>query len=233
MTTAVSAPPVGRHYTWSGVACLVVGSLAVFVQWLITPVDATLSTPELVAQVADHSTAMAWALALDVPILLVFPAILYVAHLARASTSLFAGIATAICFLPMLGGVLLLGVDALVFEAAAQPDPAGAAALVDAFVHNAFVGGLTTVYLVSHVVGFILMAIALWRVRAVSLWACVALAAWPVVEMGGYALGGKAVAAVGYALLVAAYAACAVALVREQRQGRNLADPAADALAAS
>jgi len=215
--------PVGKHFTWSGVVCLVVGSLAVLVQWLVTPVDATLTTPALIAHVAEHPTAMAWALALDVPVLLVFPAVLYVGHLARAGRSLFAGIAVAICFLPMLGGVLLLGVDALVFEAAGQPDPAAAAALVDAFIHNTFVGGLTTTYLITHVIGFILLAIALWRVRAVPMWACVALAVWPVIEMGGYALGGKAIAAVGYAALAAGYAACAVALVREGR--RAAAEP--------
>lgn len=208
-------PSVGRHYTWSGAFCLVAGSLAVLAQWLVTPVDATLSTPELIAHVADHPTAMAWALVLDVPILLVYPAVLYVGHLARAGTSLFAGVATALCFLPMLGGVLLLGGDALVFAAAGQPDPAHAAALVDAYLHSAFVGGLTIGYLVTHVIGFVLLAIALWRVRAVPVWACTALALWPIVEMGGYAVGGKVLAAVGYALLVAAYTACAAALVRE------------------
>jgi hypothetical protein len=208
-------PPVSKHFVRSGVVCLVVGSLAVFVQWLVTPVDATLKTPELVAKVAEHHHAMGWALALDVPMLLVFPAVLYVGHLARAGTSLLAGIATGICFLPMLAGVLLLGVDALAYEAATQADRAAAADLVDAYMNNAFVGGLTIVYLLTHVVGFILLAVALWRVRAVPVWACVCLAVWPLVEMGGYAAGGKLVTAVGYGALVAGYLACAAALLRE------------------
>lgn len=225
-------PRVSNHFVWSGVVCLVIGSLAVFVQWLVTPVDATLDTPALVAKVADHHTAMGWALALDVPVLLVFPAVLYAGHLARAGTSLFAGIATAICFLPMLGGVLLLGVDALLYEAATQPDRAAAADLVDAFINNPYVGGLTVVYLATHVVGFIMLAVALWRVRAVPVWACTCLAVWPIIEMAGYAAGGKAVAAVGYGALLAGYCACAAALIREGRT----ADPAesrAGVLAAS
>jgi len=208
---------VGKHYIWSGVACLLIGPVAVLVQWLVTPVDATLPTADLVAAVAAHRTAMGWALALDVPILLVFPAVLYVGHLARAGTSLFAGIAVALCFLPMLGGILLLGVDALLFEAAAQADRGASAGLVDAFVNDPFVGGLTRVYLLTHVVGFIMLAIALRRVRAVPLWACVAIALWPIVEMAGYAAGGKAAAAIGYAALVVGYGACAMALVREGR----------------
>jgi hypothetical protein len=223
---------LSKQFIWSGVGCLVVGSLAVLVQWLVTPVDATLDAPAIVAKAAAHHTAMGWALVLDVPILLVFPAVLYVGHLARAGTSLLAGIATALCFVPMLGAVLLLGVDALVYEAAAQPDRAAAADLLDAFMNNPFVGGLTIVYLLTHVVGFILLALALWRVRAVPLWSCVCLAAWPLLEMGGYAAGGKVLAALGYGALVAAYLACAAALVNEGR-APSMPDSRVGALAAS
>jgi hypothetical protein len=216
--STASAVPAGRPsraFVWSGVTCLVVGSLAVLAQWLVTPVNETLATPVLLARVAAHHTAMVWALALDVPVLLVFPAVLYAGHLARAGSSLLAGVATAVCFLPMLAGVLLLGVDALVYEAAAQPDRAAAARLVDAFIGDPFVGTLTFVYLATHVIGFILLAVALRRARAVPVWACICLAVWPLLEMGGYATGGKAVAALGYGALAAGYAACAVALVRE------------------
>jgi hypothetical protein len=223
---------LSKQLVWSGVVCLVVGSLAVFVQWLVTPVDATLDTPAIVAKAAAHHTAMGWALALDVPMLLVFPAVLYVGHLARAGTSLLAGVATALCFVPMLGAVLLLGVDALVYEAAAQPARTAAADLVDAFMNNPFVGGLTIAYLLTHVVGFILLAVALWRIRAVPLWTCACLAAWPLLEMGGYAAGGKVLAAVGYGALVAAYLACAAALLREGR-APSIHDTRAGTLAAS
>jgi hypothetical protein len=224
--------PVSKHFVWSGVVCLVLGSLAVFVQWLVTPVDATLETPQLVARVADHHQAMGWALALDVPVLLVFPAVLYAGHLARAGSSLFAGVATAICFAPMLGGVLLLGVDALLYEAATQPDRAAAAGLVDAFIGDPFVGGLTVVYLLTHVVGFVMLAVALWRVRAVPAWACACLAMWPIIEMAGYAAGGKLFAAVGYAALAAGYFACAAALLREGRSP-SVEEPRVGVLAAS
>jgi hypothetical protein len=210
-------PPVSKQFVWSGVLCLVVGPLAVLVQWLITPVDATLKTPELVAKAADHHAALGWALALDVPILLVIPAVLYAGHLARAGSSVLAGVATALCFVPMLGSVLLLGVDALVYEASTQADRAAASDLVDAYMNNPFVGGLTLTYLVTHLVGFVLLAVALRRVRAVPMWACLCLALWPALEMAGYAAGGKALAAVGYAALLAGYLACAAALFREGR----------------
>jgi hypothetical protein len=205
---------MSKQLTWAGAGCLVLGSLAALVQWLVTPVDMTLKIPEVVDRVADHHTAMGWVLALDVPLLLVIPAVLYVGRLARAGSSTFAAVATALCFVPMLGSVLLLGLDALLFEAATQSDRAAAADLVDGYVSNPFVSGTTLVYLLAHLVGFVMLAVALRRVRAVPVWACVCLAGWPFLEMGGYATGVKAVAALGYAALAVAYLACAAALVR-------------------
>ena len=63
-------------------------------------------------------------------------------------------------------------------------------------------------------------------------WACVCLVVWPVLEMGGYAAGGKLVAAVGYGALLAGYCACAAALVREGRTS-VATEPRAGVLAAS
>ena len=225
-TSTTRRAPLRGYVVWSGVICLVVGPLAVLAQWLITPVDATLKTPALVAKAAEHHGAKGWVLALDVPLLLVFPAVLYAGYLARAGTSLFAGVATAVCFVPMHGGVLLGGVDALLYEASSRPDQKAAADLVDGFIKIPFVSGFTTVYLLTHVIGFILLAIALRRVRVVPAWACVCLAVWPIIEMGGYVAGGKGVAAVGYAALAAGYAACAAALLRGRAAVAPNPDPA-------
>jgi hypothetical protein len=218
MSAGPASPPVPRPtraFAWSGAVCLVVGSLATLIQWLLTPVDATLTTSDLVARVAAHHGAMGWALALDVPMLLVYPAVLYAGHLAHAGRSLLAGVATALCFVPMLAGVLLLGLDALLYDASTDPDRAAAVRIVDGYVNGPFVGPLTIVYLLTHAIGFVLLAVALRLVRAVPAWACVCIAVWPFLEMGGYAAGGKAVAALGYAALAAGSAAGAVALVRE------------------
>ncbi len=215
-----------KRYTVAGVVCLVGGSLAVLVQWLLTPVDATLSTPALLRTVAEHHTAMGWALLLDVPILLVIPAVLFAGRLAGTGSSRLADVATALCFVPMLGSVVLLAFDALVFEASTQADRPAAASLVKAFQDNAFVGGLTVVYLVTHLVAFPLLAVALRRAHAVPLWAAIALGVWPALEMGGYAAGLKIVATLGYACLVVGYAACAARLVELNRGSVEAVGPA-------
>jgi hypothetical protein len=98
--------------------------------------------------------------------------------------------------------------------AAGQADRAGAVALVEGYESGGVVTGLVVLYLVGHVVGFILLGIALIRSRAVPVWAGVALCIWPLAEMGGEGSGVWIVAAVGFALLLAGFAACAVRLAR-------------------
>ena len=208
--------PLSRRYVVTGVVCLVGGSLAVLAQWLVTPVNATASTTAMLRTVAEQHGAMGWALALDLAVLLVIPAVLFAGRLAGSGRSILADVATAVCFFPMLGSVVLLAFDALVYEAAAQPDRGAAVSLVHAFQSNAFVSGLAGFYLLTHVVGFVLLAVALRRAGAVPVWAAVALAVWPVLEMVGYASEQKAIASVGYSLLVVGYAACAMRLLKSE-----------------
>ena len=61
----------------------------------------------------------------------------------------------------MLGAGYLLAQDVVVSAAAAQPDPHAAAAVVSAYENNAVVTGITVVYLAGHVIGFIMLGIAL------------------------------------------------------------------------
>jgi hypothetical protein len=212
-----------KSFTASGVVCLVGGSLAVLVQYLVTPVSGSMEIPELLDRVAEHHTAMAWALGLDFAVLLVVPAVLFVGYLAGSRTSSLAGVATALCFVPAIGAVVLVALDVLMYEASVQPDRDSAVELVRAYQNNFLVAGLTVCYLVTHAVGFVMLGIALRRNRAVPLWAVVAIASWPLVEMAGYAIESRAVATVGYGLLSAGYAACAVELVNHRRAAASSA----------
>ena len=57
--------------------------------------------------------------------------------------------------------------DVVIRAAAAQPDHTTAVAVVSAYEHSAVVTGFTVFYLAGHVIGFILLGIALVRSRAV------------------------------------------------------------------
>ena len=71
----------------------------------------------------------------------------------------------------------------------------------------------TIVFLVGHVLGLVLLAVALWRVRAVPVWAVACLGVSPILEIVGSA-GLKPVGVLAYVLLMAAFVACGMSLVR-------------------
>jgi hypothetical protein len=80
------------RYTVAGVVSLVGGGLAILLQYLVTPLsDGNVEGAELLDTVAAHHTAMGWALALDVPMLLAAPAVLFIGGLAGMRTSKLAG----------------------------------------------------------------------------------------------------------------------------------------------
>ncbi|GAA4586627.1 hypothetical protein GCM10023194_33300 [Planotetraspora phitsanulokensis] len=198
----------------AGIACLLVGSIGQLAQYLVTPVlGGDAGAADQVREVAAHLPEMRLVLWLDLAVLLVVPAVLYVSAVAGRSRLAAAG--TVLAFLTSLGAIVLVATDALYYEAALQADQAGSIALVSAYQANGLVSGLLAAYLLGHAVGFILLGIALARTRAVPVWAGVALCASPVAEIAGYASGTSALAAAGYALLVVAFGACAVSLARK------------------
>src|SRR5580692_10673870 len=198
------------------VTCLIAGPLGQLVQYLVSPMKEADSPSVQVAAAAAHPQSMHAALILDVLLLLLLPAVLYAGRVAGAARSRLAAAGTALAFVSMLGAGYLLAQDVVVSAAAAQPDPHAAAALVSAYENNAVVTGITAVYLAGHVVGFVMLGIALVRSKAVPPWAGIALCLWPVAEMLGEGAGVKALAAAGFALLAVAFGACAWALLRRQ-----------------
>lgn len=204
---------LSRWQMAGAVTCLVAGPLGQLVQYLVSPMKEADSPSVQVAAAVAHPQSMHAAMVLDVLLLLLLPAVLYAGRVAGAAWSRLAAAGTALAFVSMLGAGYLLAQDVVVSAAAAQPDPHAAAALVSAYENNAVVTGITVVYLAGHVVGFVMLGIALVRSKAVPRWAGIALCLWPVGEIAGEAAGLTAVAAAGFALLLLAFGACALALV--------------------
>jgi hypothetical protein len=199
----------------TGAVCLVGASVGALVQYLVTPIGEGDSASAQVAAAAAHLTRMRWAVVLDLPILLMIPALLYVGWLAGTRTSALAAIGTGLTFAVALGAVgYLLALDPLLYAAALQPDRAAAIGVVSDYLGNGLVTAVVVAYLAGHVVGFVLLAVALRRARVVPVWAAVAMGLWPLAEMAGGAAGARWLAAAGYGLLVVAFGACAAALVR-------------------
>ena len=223
---------MSRWQTAGAVACLVLGPTGQLVQYLVSPVDEGASPSAQVSAAATHPQAMAAAVVLDVLLLLLLPAVLYAGMVAGGTRSRLAMAGTAVSFVSMLGAGYLLALDVVVRTAAAQPDHATALAVVSGFENSPVVTGLTVVYLAGHVIGFVLLGIALVRSRAVPAWAGIALCLWPLAEMLGEAAGIRVVAAAGFALLAVAFGACAWALIQWQASGAAQGVPSATAHAA-
>jgi hypothetical protein len=202
----------------AGVACLVLAPVAQLAQFLVSPLKQGTDAAAQVAAVAGHLPAMRLAILLDVPILLILPAVLYAGVVAGAGRSRLAAAGTALTFASSLGAGYLLGADVVAYVAARQPDRSAANALVAGYQGNGVVVGLVVMYLIGHLIGFAMIGIALARSGAVGVWPGVALCLWPVAELTGEAAGLDAVAVVGFGLLVVGFGACAVALVRAGRR---------------
>jgi hypothetical protein len=196
----------------AGALCLIGGSVFQLVQFLVSPMKEADNAGKQVSAALAHQTAMSWAQVLDVPLLLLIPAVLFAGAIAGFGRTRLATAGTVIAFVSVLGAGYLLAQDVVVAAASHAADPSVATKFVKAFEHGTAVNIVLVIYLVGHLVGFILLGIALMRSGRVPAWAGVAMCLWPVGELLGEASGVAAVAAIGFALLVVAFGACARAL---------------------
>lgn len=195
------------------VACLVVGSVGQLAQFLVTPVDSAGTVAENAAAAVAAPGRMAAGAWLDLTILLFVPALVVVGHFAAARTTRLGWVATLIAVATTLPGVAyLLATDVMYVTVARGKVPASA---VQAYLDNSVVGVSIGIFLIGHVLGLLLLGIALWRAGRVPRWAGACLALYPFAEFGGTAAGVTAVVVVGYLFLIAAFGACAAALLRE------------------
>ncbi len=198
----------------AGVICLLGGSAFQLAQYVVSPMKEADDASKQVSAALAHQTAMSWAQVLDVPLLLLIPAVLFAGGVAGFGRTRLATAGTVIAFVSVLGAGYLLAQDVVVAAAAHATDHDAATKVVKAFEHGTAVNIVLVIYLLGHLVGFILLGIALMRSGRVPVWAGVAMCLWPVGELLGEASGVAPVAAVGFALLVVAFGACAMALTR-------------------
>ena len=209
------------------VTCLAVGSTGQLVQYLVTPVSESGSAKDNVAKALAHPAAMQWAAWLDLTILFFLPALVVVAYLARARTSRLGWVAAVLAVGTTVPGIAYVLAPDVLYVGAVHGEVTARA--IQAYNDAGVVEVATIVFLVGHVVGMILLAVALWRAGSVPRWAAVCLALSPVLELAGGA-GVRLAGALAYLLLMAAFGACAVALARRSAVAES---PAAAALARS
>lgn len=143
-------------------------------------------------------------------------------------------------FLATIGGILgvlgwlpfsaLTALDDLAVAMARAPRVVSYAALWDDFAYDAVMNTYLIVYILAHLVAYVLLGIALHRARVVPAWAATAMVASSPVLIAAFALPGQlepaglaiATASVGLLVLASLPAACAVAApARTRNHVRN------------
>ncbi|MDP9843052.1 hypothetical protein [Streptosporangium lutulentum] len=204
----------------AGIIALMGGSVGQLLYFVVVPVPVSSgATSDQVAAAAGQGAAMQAVLWLDLLILLLIPAALYVGEVAGARRSRLAAVGTAVTFVTALGAGYLLAGDVLIYLASVADDRAGAVAMVSAYQSHGVVVFALVTSVVGNMIGFVLLGIALVRARSIPVWAGAAVAAAAVLEVAGHASGIGGVAIFAYILRIAGFAACAVALVRLRRDG--------------
>ncbi len=196
---------------------LIGGAVAVVLQYIVTPLGSgTAKGAEMLDTAAAHHSAMGWAVALDLVVLvLAAPAFLFLAALGRWQISKLAAIGAVLLF----GGFLLSipaidGLDALAFFGSGEPDRAAAAHLLDTWQNSGWFAVGVLPYLLGQIVGSILLAIAYVKAKAVPLWVAIATGTWPILQIVGIEGGVKPIAILAYVALLAAWSGCAVAILK-------------------
>jgi hypothetical protein len=201
-----------KRETIVAVACLVVGSAGQLAQYLVSPLSYQASAASNVARAGAHPSAMQWAAWLDLTILFFLPALGVVSLLAGARTTRLGWVASVLAISTTLAGVAYLFAPDVLYVGAIHGDVTAGA--ITAFNDSGVVVAATLVFLVGHVLGLLLLGVALWRVGSVPRWAAGCLAVSPFVEIAGGAAEVRLLSVAGYLLLMAAFAACAAAIAR-------------------
>lgn len=175
-------------------AATVGGPLAFFVGALLTP---TLHDPgaETIAKNAAASPGtnaahlVAFVLA---SYLLPLSAVglAWLAHLHGSRRALLGGLVAVVGWLPFSG---LTALDDLGAQMAAAPDPAGLAGLLDRFTNDPVMNGYLVVYAAGHLLGYVILGLALGRVRAVPRWAAACLVVSTPLTLAVFAVPGRPV----------------------------------------
>jgi hypothetical protein len=154
--------------------------------------------------------------------ILVVPAMVYVARLARGRAPRLAFVGGGLAALGWLAGLMGLGTtEILVYQGTTMPDQNAAATLIDKLSADPVFGLLTGIFVLGHVVGMIILGAALWRSHAVPAWGAILFILVPVGHLIGHFASRALDIADGYAFVLACVV-CAVAVLRRANDGWDL-----------
>ena len=217
----------------AGAVSLIVGPLALAIPIAITDDDAPIA-----AQLHDYANHPALATLSNIvllPAILILPAVIYAARLARRGAPGLAFVGGGLAALGWIAGFMSIGaVQIALYQGSTLADQAGAATLIDKMNGDPTYGTLVGVFVLGHVIGMIVLGVGLWRSRAVAPWVAALFIAYPVGHLVGHAINPVIDAISSVILLVSAVAVAAKILRTPNEQwdlpsgkGVTVAEPVA------
>jgi hypothetical protein len=206
----MDAQAISRRF---GAAALVIGPLGLVLGSLFAVAGDDDSVPVSLAKIAAHPSGQRAVIICDLLAAFMVPAVLYLMRLAGPRAPRLTLTGGAVAFAAWLAGLVSLGASDLLYDHAAQlADRASAVSLVHAVTSDAAFVIPEALFLIGHVIGLLLLGIALWRSRAVPRWAAALIGLASVVQ---FLVHDQAVlSACVWGLFLVGMAPCAVALLR-------------------
>jgi hypothetical protein len=197
-----------------GAVALVIGPLAVVAGSLFEVSGDDDSVATSLTKIARHQGEQRALIVFDLIAALMLPAMIYLMRLSRRGAPRLAIVGGAVAFVGWLGGLISLGgSDVLLYRAAQLPDRSIATGLVKSVVGDPGFVVPEAAFIIGHLVGMLLLGIALWRSRVVPAWVAGLVGIGPIVHLAVHDLSG-AVDAAAYGLVAIGMIACAVTLLR-------------------
>jgi len=220
---------VSRYF---GAAALLIGPLGLILGSLVAVAGDDDSVSVSLAKIAAHPSGQRAVIICDLLVAFMIPAVLYLMRLAGPRAPRLTLVGGALSFAAWLAGLISLGASDLLYDHAAQlTDRASAVALVHAVTSDAAFVIPEALFLAGHVLGLLLLGIALWRSRAVPRWSAALVGLASVVQ---FLVHDQAVlSACAFGLLLIGMAACAVTLLRSPAEPAPAPAEAADPLVTS
>jgi hypothetical protein len=216
----MDARPLAR---WAGAITLVVAPLSITLGTFVPSYGEESPVADQLAAVAGSPGSMATTNLLGIVQLLIVPAMFFVALLARRGSPRLSLIGGGISLLAWLAGMVAFGAYGLALEAAAAaPDRASAAAVMEGLGAGTAYNILVLSFVAGHIIGMLLLGIGLWRSQVAPAWVGLSVAFLPVLHVGARMLGPIADGII-WALLTVAMSYLALILVRMRDDDWDLA----------
>lgn len=218
-TLTAERPPPDLRRTWRVLLAVTapLGAAAIAVSRVVTPYATTDDTASAVDAIAAHPTATQTNLWLGaVAMLFLLPGVVAVAFVTRRRTPRLTTWAVGISWLAFTAGIASPTTDSLLLAAVEEGvDPGSAVRIVEAMAAQPAAGALLGLFVVGHIVGTVLLGLALLRARVVPRWVAIGLMVSQPVHLVSFMTGLAALDLVaGWGLTTVGFAGASVALLR-------------------